>query len=207
MRFMRLRFSLLFILGILILGRFGGNMAPVSAAGVDSFIHVATAANITDNATLIDNPLAQGDINVALIVSPNYNPGGVGGVYNNHPIAVRVSATTIGSDTRWEIFNRDNAPMPDGAAFNVAVFRGGPEILQRATTGLVGPNYLLFDHPQLNSQPNAMAVITMLNIASGSVPVTAPVGIWYESTTGHWGGFYEDASPLQYGWAFNVGAF
>jgi SH3 domain-containing protein len=203
---MRSRLTLLLLFGIFIFGGFAAQTTPAFAGGIDAFVEVATAANTTGNAVLVDNPLAQGDINTALLVTPNYNPGGVGGVYNNHPIAIRVSATTVGSDIRWEIFNRDNAPMPVGASFNVAVYRA-PESIQRATTGLIGPNYILFDHSLLNGQPNALAIITMLNIATAAPVVTSPIGVWYEGSSQHWGGFFEDASTFQTGWGFNVGVF
>ena len=81
------------------------------------FIHRATAANINANTTTIDHPLCNNDPNAILIVTPNWNPGGVA-TYNNHQIGVYYTGTL-----RWAIFNQDLAAMPVGAAFNVLVVK------------------------------------------------------------------------------------
>ena len=86
------------------------------------FIHQATAGNITcgsSHCTEIDHPLTNGDPNAILIVTQNWNPGGVGDTYNAHPIGVYYSAGTA----RWMVFNQDWAAMPVNAAFNVLVVK------------------------------------------------------------------------------------
>jgi len=89
------------------------------APGVDVFVHhAATGVNIAGHITYIDNPLTNNNPNAIIIVTPNYNPGGVGGTTDNHPIGV----VYVGSPVfKWGIFNQDHLPMPDGAAFNVYV--------------------------------------------------------------------------------------
>ena len=92
--------------------------APADGAAFDAvFVHRATLENLSENSTYLDNPRANGDPNVVLYVTQNFNPGGEGGAYNEHPIGVWYD----GSSQRWAIFNQDREPMPDGAAFNVAV--------------------------------------------------------------------------------------
>jgi len=99
----------------------GGGALRVQGAGVSSstpvFIHRATVANTSANITSIDHPHCNNDPNAILIVTPNWNPGGAGGTYNNHPIGVYYNGT------RWTIFNQDIAAMPVNAAFNVLVFK------------------------------------------------------------------------------------
>ena len=73
---------------------------PASSLGVQ-FVHVATAANIDSNWTTIDHPLTNGNPNAIILVTPNWNPGGVGGTYDNHPIGVFYTAG------KWTIFNQD----------------------------------------------------------------------------------------------------
>jgi hypothetical protein len=51
---------------------------------------------------------------------PELEPGGRGGVYNDHPVGVLYDEDV----QKWAIYNRDGAPMPEGAAFNVAVYGG-----------------------------------------------------------------------------------
>jgi hypothetical protein len=50
-------------------------------------------------------------------VTQNWNPGGGRGVYNNHPVGVLYDEGV----EKWAVYNRGGAPMPDGAAFNIAV--------------------------------------------------------------------------------------
>jgi hypothetical protein len=81
------------------------------------FIHRATSENISANSTYLDNPLTNDNPNVMLYVTPNWNPEGSAGTYNDHSIGVWYDSER----QRWAIFNQDREPMPDGAAFNVAV--------------------------------------------------------------------------------------
>jgi hypothetical protein len=89
----------------------------------ESFIHRASDANIVGNITYLDDPLTNGEPDVVLSVTQNWNPGGgVGdyGVYNDHPVGFLYDEDV----ERWAVYNRDDAPMPDGSAFNVAVSGG-----------------------------------------------------------------------------------
>jgi hypothetical protein len=54
-------------------------------------------------------------------VTQNWNPGGGVGVYNDHRAGVLYDEDV----ERWAVYNRDDAPMPYGSAFNVAVSGGG----------------------------------------------------------------------------------
>jgi hypothetical protein len=94
-----------------------GEPASEGATFDSAFVHRATPENISENSTYLDNPLVNGDPNVVLYVTQNWNPGGGSGTYNNHPIGVWYDD----SRQRWAIFNQDREPMPDGVAFNVAV--------------------------------------------------------------------------------------
>ena len=105
-------------------GKQGGGMlskeeesASDGAAFDAVFVHRATPENISANSTYLDNPQTNDDPDVILYVTPNWNPGGGNGTYNEHPVGVWYDSTA----QRWAIFNQDREPMPDGAAFNVAV--------------------------------------------------------------------------------------
>jgi hypothetical protein len=87
------------------------------SSGPNAFVHYASALNIVGNWTTIDHPLANDKPGAVLLVTQNYNPGGVGGVRNAHEIGVWYGS----SSGRWAIFNQDMEPMPPGAAFNVRV--------------------------------------------------------------------------------------
>ena len=82
-----------------------------------AYIHRATAENISDNSTYLDNPLINGNPDAIIQATQNWNPETGDGVYNDH-------LTGVWYDTnaeQWAIFNQDRADMPEGAAFNVFV--------------------------------------------------------------------------------------
>lgn len=98
----------------------------VSGAMPPAFVHVATAANSSDNFTCIDNPLTNGRPTALVFAIPNFNPSGAsGGVYLNSPIGVfygTLSALPLAFD-KWCIFSQNTTtPVPNNAAFNVLVF-------------------------------------------------------------------------------------
>ena len=107
---------------------FNQDLAPMSVGatfgvvaleepGETVFVHRATSANTTGNATYVDDPSANERPDAVLAVTPSWNPGGGGGTYDDHPMGVRYDA----EEERWTILNLDLAPMPEGAAFDVAV--------------------------------------------------------------------------------------
>jgi hypothetical protein len=86
---------------------------PASA----TFVHRADLSNTAGNYTYLDDELTNGKPNAAISVTQNWNPGGGGGVYNNHPVDTVYDAKL----EKWAVYNRDGAAMPRGAAFNIAV--------------------------------------------------------------------------------------
>lgn len=92
-----------------------GEQSGVAFAEV--FVHRATPENITANSTYIDSPLTDGNPDAVLIVTQNWNPGGGGGRYNDHPVGVWYDQQR----GEWAIFNQDRAGMPEDASFNVAI--------------------------------------------------------------------------------------
>ena len=83
----------------------------------ETLVHYAKLDNTVGNSTYLDNPLTNEEPDALLRVTQNWNPGGGRGVYNDHPIDVVYDADI----RKWAIYNRDGAPMPDGAALNIAV--------------------------------------------------------------------------------------
>jgi hypothetical protein len=81
------------------------------------FVHRAAPANTVGNATYLDDPLLNGEPDAEVSVTQNWNPGGGNGVYNDRPVGALYDEDV----DRWLIYNEDGAPMPEGAAFNVAV--------------------------------------------------------------------------------------
>lgn len=89
------------------------------------FVHRATSENVVGNNTYLDDPSTNGNPDVVLSVTQNWNPGGGGdGTYNDHSIGVWYNPNA----QRWAIFNQDLAPIPEGAAFNVVVLEGPTKV-------------------------------------------------------------------------------
>ncbi len=127
----------------------------VLSEGGAAFVHRATAENTVGDGTYLDDPLTDADPDAPPSVAQNWNPGGVGGTYNDHPVGVRYDADV----RQWVIFNEDGEEVPEGAAFNVTVFPlGEPTFVQRATSGNITQNWTSIDDPLVNGDPNAILI-------------------------------------------------
>ena len=159
----------------------------------------ATAAS---DYTTIDNPLTNGNPNALLLVTPNWNPGGVGGIYNNHAIGVWYTGS------KWSIFNQDLAAIPVGAAFNVYVLTAGAGVfVHKATAGNSSGDYTVLDNPLANGNPHALVYVTP-NWNPGGVGGTYnnhATGVWYDGS--RWAIFNQDLAAVPANAAFNVYVF
>ncbi len=77
------------------------------------FLQQATATNTSKNSTVIDNSVTNNDPNALVFVTPNFNPQGQGGTYEDHILGVSYH------NGKWNIFNADGAAMSTSVAFNV----------------------------------------------------------------------------------------
>lgn len=186
-----------------------GNPMPVGAdfnifipdAGSHVFTHTAITGNIFGNYTVINHPLLNNNPNALIMVTQNWNPGGVGGIYNNHPIGV-FYATSSG---RWCISNYDGAAMPTNAGFNIVVANpASTAFVHQATASNISLHTTTVDHPLLNGNPNAIVLVTQ-NYNPGGVGGTYnshPIGVYYSS--GKWRIFNQDAVNMPTNASFNV---
>ena len=100
----------------------GSSFRVVVPPADEGFVHRAKPPNTVGDATYLNDPLVNGKPNAEVSVTQNWNPGGGGGVYNDHPVGVGYAGDVGG----WFVYNEDGAPMPGGAAFNVAVSGAEP---------------------------------------------------------------------------------
>jgi len=167
------------------------------------FVHIATAVNTAGNSTYIDHPLTNNRPNAIIFVTQNYNPGGVGGTCNSHPIGVWYNT----ANNRWAIFNQDLAAMPVGAAFNVLIPSTDPAVfVHTATTGNIVGDTTFIDNALTNNQPNALLFVTP-NYNPGGVGGIAHnhrIGVNYNTLTSRWGIYNQDWTVMDAGPAFNV---
>ena len=94
------------------------NVLIRQGTGEDAFVHRTSPANTDGEITYVDHPSTNAAPDAVLLVTPNWNPGGGMGAYNDHPVAVWYDA----AEEKWSIRNEDLAPLPNGAAFDVSVW-------------------------------------------------------------------------------------
>jgi hypothetical protein len=169
------------------------------------FVHTATADNTSGNHTYIDHPLTNDNPDAIVLVTPNWNPGGVGSTYNDHPIGVYYST----GENKWAVFNQDFASMPTGAAFNVLIpTTGAAAFVHSATAANITSNWTTIDHPLTNDNPNAIVLVTQNWNPSGVLPGKyndQPIGVWYSSTAQKWAIINQDyTTDIPVDRAFNV---
>ena len=157
----------------------------------DGFVHKATAANTSGHITTINNPYANNNPDAILIVTPNWNPSGIGGTYNNHAIGVWYNGS------RWTIYNEDGAAMPANAAFNVEVSPHGT--FTHAATSTTG-NASYFTNPL--AAPAGAHVLITHSFHPFSVYDTKKTGVYYGFGT--WAVYLEDRTPMIPNAGFNV---
>jgi O-glycosyl hydrolase len=169
-------------------------------AGRNAFVHTATSSNTQSNWTEIDHARTNNNPEAIVLVTPNWNPHGQGGVYLNHPIGVWYTGS------RWAIFNQDGAGIPQGASFNVQILNAGTDaFVHRATTSNIDGDYTWIDHARTNNNPEAIIFVTP-NLSppgmGGGVYLNHSIGVWY--TGSRWAIFNQDIASMTQGPAFNV---
>jgi hypothetical protein len=100
-----------------------GGAIKVTGAGVNTatavFVHRATAPNVFQHRTCIENALCNGDPDAILIVTHNWSKDGAASRYETSPVGVYYEF----SNERWMIYHEDLADMPVGRAFNVMIVK------------------------------------------------------------------------------------
>lgn len=163
------------------------------------FVQTATAGNSSYDYTKINNSLINGNPNAILMATPNWNPGGTGRVYDNHPIGVYYYANT------WAIFNQDRTAIPVGAAFNVWVVPSSDHpFVWKATSASLGSDYTVIDNATTNGDSTGWLLVTpnWNPPGSGGIYDNHPIGVFY--TGGKWAIFNQDLASIPVGASFNV---
>lgn len=94
-----------------VMGEGGGYNVYWQEPSANAYRHLATAANIAGNYTLLDHPLLNGH----RCARPHVTQSAGQGVYNGHQVGVWYTGS------RWSVFNQDGAAMPVNAEFDVIV--------------------------------------------------------------------------------------
>ncbi|MDD5370864.1 MAG: hypothetical protein PHQ40_17415, partial [Anaerolineaceae bacterium] len=178
------------------------NLPPASSLGVQ-FVHVATAANTAWDTTTIDHPLTNGMPGAHIFITPNFTPGGVGGVNNGHPTGVKYAGG------KWMIFNQDGTQIPAGAAFNVIIPNSDTNVFVHTTPSNNVGKVTYMNNPLTNGQPNAIVFVTLNydpgGVCGACVTDNHPIGVGYLAENANmWGIFNQDGTDMPVGASFNV---
>lgn len=164
------------------------------------FVHTATAANSSGHITNIDHPDLNGNPGARLAFSHVWNPPGSGGVYNDNVMGFWYNGSN------WTLFNEDTTvPFVDGSSFNIYIGQGTEVIEHIASLANQGSNagYSVVDHPSLNGNPNANAVISNYwNPAA--VYNNHNYGFWYDDGIDRWIVYTEDFGDIPLDAAFFI---
>jgi hypothetical protein len=167
-----------------------------------NFVHSATSSSPS---TLLDDSRLNGKPDAIIHVTQVWNPGGVGGVYNNHPIAVAYDDAL----EQWAIVNQDGGNFNLGASFNVFI-PPAPSFSWQHTATVA--NTAAFGHITDTSNPDADGsaapiLLETQNLAPMGGPAAAhptPTGIYYSGVPG-WSLYSEDSfTPYPIGAASNL---
>lgn len=145
----------------------GATFQVIIPAEPERFVHRATSENASETGTYLDDPLVNGKPDAALTVTQNWNPGGGNGVYNDHAVGLRYD------DGRgaWEIYNKDDSAVPEGASFNVGVPKAAPAAdVQTSGDIAKAPKYRDFYSEGNPQTPKLLSS----DSSAGAIPVVTP---------------------------------
>ncbi len=182
---------------------FSGLLLSLNAVAQDQvFVHTATAATISADASFIDHPDLNGNPGAQIVVSHSWNPPGSSGVYNEFNTGVFYSST----QAQWGVYNESGASMTENSSYNVSIGGGSDVFLHIADAGAVGSlaSYSVLDHPDINGNPNAVIVLTTYFNPNG-IRNNETYALWYDATPGRWNIFTESLNDIPLDSAFFVG--
>lgn len=174
-------------------------------AEADAYVHVATSSNSFGDWTFLDNPWTNNHPDAVVWVTPNWNPAGKGGVFNDHNIGVWYNRA-IG---RWAIFNQDGSPITHGASFNVTYnsvsFAPNYYVHTAAFNNSIG-DYTVLDDSLINGTNGHILMVTPnWNPGGvGGVYNNHAIGVWYNIALKRYAIFNQDGTPIPHGASFNV---
>lgn len=182
-----------------------GSGTPDAGAPPFFFTVRATASNSVGDYTIIDNVVSNGDPNLALFVTANWNPNGSGGVYDDHALGVYY----IGSPTnKWAIYHQDTTPYTPNASYNVYATNadGTSRFVQHACAAACVGDFITVNSSASNGKPGAI-VFTTANWnpgGLGGVYDNHHLGVFYANNYHQWAIYHQDKAAYIANSSFNV---
>ena len=100
--------------------------AQETAAANSAFVHTATADTMGFSRTYLRHSELNGEPNAIVLATQNWNPGGTGGVYNDHTNGAFYSWNS------WLLFDQDWVEMLTGVSLDL-LGEAAPEAVERCS--------------------------------------------------------------------------
>lgn len=158
------------------------------------FVHTATAATISADATFIDHPSLNNNPNAEFVISHVWNPPGSTGVYNTNNTGLFYSNAM----NQWTVYNESGAAMIEDSSYFVYIPVGANSFVHIASAANQGssPSYTVLSHPSLNGNPNPRVVMSTYYNPS-SLRNDNIYGFWFDDITDNqWNIYSEDGAAI-----------
>jgi hypothetical protein len=185
-----------------------GSSMPVGASfNVDAvpttsspptFVQTTTTANTSGYITYLNNATLNGNPSANLIVTQNWNPGGIGGVYNNHAIGIWYDYA-VGE---WTIYNEDRSAIPSGASFNVEMAIPSYSLIQVASSSNISGDSTCLSPSDIPGNFPQGAILFITHVYSGYF--TDVSAVWFNLNFGEWCIFDGSYNNMPSGATFTV---
>ncbi len=160
------------------------------------FIHVTTAANISNAASYIDHPVLNANPNAKLAVSHRL------GTYNDKITGLWYNS----GNQRWAVFNEDASPMLVNSQYNIYIKGSIANVIVHIASAAnqgSSPSYTVLDEASINGNPNPFLVLSSSWNPNG-VYNNYNYGFWYDSSANRWNIYTEDGTAIPTDAAFMV---
>ncbi len=150
---------------------------PSMAQKSSAYIHEATPSSIINSKTMLDTADLNGNSNLILLSTHNYNPNGATGIYVDKAIGFRFQSL------KWYIINQDNSAFIANSFYNV--FIPGTDAytwVHSSTNANTSNNYTIIDDGRINNNPNAKVFVENV-LANYNNKVN---GIYYNTGLNKW---------------------
>jgi hypothetical protein len=171
----------------------------VPGTGAGLFTQTASAANSGPWYTRIDDASTDNQPDRIVLVRHNYS---LDGMYENHPVSAFYWPTATGGSNHWYLAHADQAPLANGASFNVYSQPASPNAFRVSV--MMGAFLYVIDHPLVNQVPCAQLHVTRVTSPTGSA-VSTDFAVDYNvggSYAGSW--FIRSPVPFTAGTQFDV---
>ncbi|MEO6690108.1 MAG: hypothetical protein ABIS07_13195 [Dokdonella sp.] len=184
----------------------GSNLADIGALefGDTTFLH--RVSNATPNPySEIDNASVDGLSSHFLQVTPNWNPDGATGIYDNHPSGVFFNSIS----GHWDLRHEDLVAFPNDARFNVFSPAYGNGSFHHVVTGAnIAGDATSLTIGGLDNQPNRILLATRDSLDSDNTLYDDPhpFGVFYFSFggPGNWFISHFDSTAMTAGGGYHV---